>query len=167
MIYVSYSREDLNTVYPICKHLLSEGVKLFMDINQASGGGYAQELIKRIESAEAILLFYSNNVENSTWVKHEIEFALSNNKRVIPVLLSEMTDSDGISIISESISTYTSGIIHISVQRKLRNPCLKSGWITQIIKRIIPSGVLKKVLRPFKRLQNTKLIQHLLRIIHY
>lgn len=93
MIYVSYSREDLNSVYPICKHLLSEGVKLFMDINQASGGGYAQELIKRIESAEAILLFYSNNVENSTWVKHEIEFALSKNKRVIPVLLSEMTDS--------------------------------------------------------------------------
>lgn len=64
-----------------------------MDYEQLAGGDYAHKLTKQIESAEAILLFYSENTENSTWVKHEIEFALSKNKYIIPILLSEPEES--------------------------------------------------------------------------
>lgn len=89
MIYVSYSQKDRIVVQKICHFLTEKGVQLFVDYEHLAGGNYAQELTKQIESAEAILFFYSENTENSTWVKHEIEFSLSKNKNIIPVLLSE------------------------------------------------------------------------------
>lgn len=93
MIYCSYSRKDRSVVQRVCKSLAEKGVQLFMDYEQLAGGDYAQELTKQIESAEAILFFYSENTENSTWVKHEIEFALSKRKSIVTVLLSESEES--------------------------------------------------------------------------
>lgn len=93
MIYCSYSRKDRQVVQRVCRSLTEKGVQLFVDYEQLAGGDYAQELTKQIESAEAILFFYSENTENSTWVKHEIEFSLSKNKRIIPILLSEPKNS--------------------------------------------------------------------------
>ena len=48
-----------------------------MDYDQTIGEDHAHTLTKRIEMAEAVILFYSANTENSIWVKHEIEFSLS------------------------------------------------------------------------------------------
>ena len=93
MIYVSYSQKDRSVVQRVCQSLTEKGVQLFVDYEQLAGGDYAQELTKQIESAEAILFFYSENTENSTWVKHEIEFSLSKNKCIIPILLSEPKNS--------------------------------------------------------------------------
>lgn len=93
MIYCSYNQKDKSTVQRICRSLTEKGIQLFVDYEQLAGGDYAQELTKQIESAEAILFFYSENTENSTWVKHEIEFSLSKNKCIIPILLSEPKDS--------------------------------------------------------------------------
>ena len=93
MIYCSYSRKDRPVVQRILRSLTENGVQLFVDYEQLAGGDYAQKLTKQIESADAILFFYSENTENSTWVKHEIEFALSKNKYVIPILLSEPEES--------------------------------------------------------------------------
>ena len=89
MIYCSYSQKERPIVQRICQSLTEKGVQLFADYEPIIGGDYAQEMTKQIESAEAILFFYSENTENSTWVKHEIEFALSKNKIIIPVLLSD------------------------------------------------------------------------------
>ncbi len=93
MIYVSYSQKDRSVVQRVCQSLTEKGVQLFVDYEQLAGGDYAQELTKQIESAEAILFFYSENTENSTWVKHEIEFSLSKKKCIIPILLSEPKNS--------------------------------------------------------------------------
>lgn len=93
MIYVSYSQKDRSVVQRICRSLTEKGVQLFVDYEQLTGGDYAQELTMQIESAEAILFFYSENTENSTWVKHEIEFALSKRKSIVPVLLPESEES--------------------------------------------------------------------------
>lgn len=93
MIYVSYSQKDRIVVQKICHFLTEKGVQLFVDYEHLAGGNYAQELTKQIESAEAILFFYSENTENSTWVKHEIEFALSKRKSIVPVLLCESEES--------------------------------------------------------------------------
>lgn len=93
MIYCSYNQKDKSTVQRICRSLTEKGIQLFVDYEQLAGGDYAQELTKQIESAEAILFFYSENTENSTWVKHEIEFSLSKNKCIIPILLFEPKDS--------------------------------------------------------------------------
>lgn len=94
MIYVSYSQKDRSVVQRVCRSLTEKGVQLFVDDKQLAGGYYAQELTKQIESAEAILFFYSENTENSTWVKHEIEFSILRKKTIIPVLLTRPEESD-------------------------------------------------------------------------
>ena len=93
MVYISYDQKDEPVVQKICQSLTMMGTKMFMNQEQVVGGDYAQELTKRIESAEAVIFFYSENAENSTWVKREVEYALSQKKRVIPVLLTEVADS--------------------------------------------------------------------------
>lgn len=93
MVYCSYSQKDILVVQRIFRSLTEKGVQLFVDHKQMIGGDYAQELTKQIESADAILFFYSGNTDNSIWVKHEIEFALSKNKYIIPLLLSEPEES--------------------------------------------------------------------------
>lgn len=89
MVYVSYSQQDRDVVEWICRALRVRGVQLFVDHGQLTSGDYAQGLAKQIESAKAILLIYSDNTENSAWVKHAIEFSLSKNKIIIPVILTE------------------------------------------------------------------------------
>lgn len=89
MIFVSYSQKDKSFVNTICRNLTKKGLHLFADYEQLAGGNYAQELTKRIDAAEAIIFFYSENTENSTWVKHEIEFSISRKKTIIPVLLTQ------------------------------------------------------------------------------
>lgn len=93
MIFVSYCQKDKSIVQRICRNIKEKGIRFFADYEQLAGGDYAQELTKRIEAAEAILFFYSENTENSTWVKHEIEFALSKRKSIVPVLLPESEES--------------------------------------------------------------------------
>lgn len=82
-------KKDRPIVQRFCHSLTEKGVQLHADYEQLVGGEFAQELTKQIESADAILFFYSENTENSMWVKHEIEFSLSKNKCIIPLLLSE------------------------------------------------------------------------------
>lgn len=93
MIYVSYSQKDKPFVNWVCRNLTKKGLHLLADSEQLAGADYAQELTKRIDAAEAIIFFYSDNTENSTWVKREIEFSISRKKTIIPVLLTQPDES--------------------------------------------------------------------------
>ncbi len=88
MLYISYSQNDSSIVSAICQILIENGEHLNEDCKQIVGGDFAQELTKRIELAEAIVCFYSENADKSTWVKREIEYSLSKNKNIIPIFLS-------------------------------------------------------------------------------
>lgn len=131
MIYVSYSQKDRPIVQRFCHSLTEKGVQLHADYEQLVGGEFAQELTKQIESADAILFFYSENTENSMWVKHEIEFSLSKNKCIIPLLLSEPEESSWIHYYlgslnwikanGESINSVADRIINVISQTCKRN----------------------------------------------
>ena len=131
MIYVSYSQKDRPIVQRFCHSLTEKGVQLHVDYEQMVGGNFVQELTKQIESAEAILFFYSENTENSMWVKHEIEFSLSKNKHIIPLLLSEPDKSSWIHYYlgsfnwikanGESINSVADRIINVISQSYKRN----------------------------------------------
>ena len=131
MIYVSYSQKDRPIVQRFCHSLTEKGVQLHADYEQLVGGEFAQELTKQIESADAILFFYSENTENSMWVKHEIEFSLSKNKCIIPLLLSEPEESSWIHYYlgsfnwikanGESINSVADRIINVISQSCKRN----------------------------------------------
>lgn len=131
MIYVSYSQKDRPIVQRFCHSLTEKGVQLHANYEQLVGGEFAQELTKQIESADAILFFYSENTENSMWVKHEIEFSLSKNKCIIPLLLSEPEESSWIHYYlgsfnwikanGESINSVADRIINVISQSCKRN----------------------------------------------
>lgn len=123
MVYVSYSQKDKSIVQRICRNLTEKGICLFTEYEQLVGDEYAIELTKRIEESEAVIFFYSNNTENSTWVKREIEFSLSLKKTIIPVLLTEpkpdgwlffnLGDVNWISVDRDHLNDLTENIIKV------------------------------------------------------
>lgn len=88
-IYLSYSRKDIKTIEIVRKNLKQCGFRVYMDEHQIAGGDFAQELTKKIKEVKYVLFFYGNNTSNSTWVKREIEYALAQQKKIIPIILGE------------------------------------------------------------------------------
>lgn len=89
MLYASYSRTDQDTVLSIIKSLKVNGCQFFDD-NQIVGGDFAEALTHRIEDSDAMLLFYSEASDNSTWVKRELSFAVSQGKPILIIELSKI-----------------------------------------------------------------------------
>lgn len=92
MIYISYSRIDSPVVKEICDGLIHVGLQLYVDYKQYDSGESTIEITRQIQNADAVILFYSNNVENSPWTRREVEYAISTGKTIIPVLLSNYVD---------------------------------------------------------------------------
>ena len=88
LIYPIYSRKDMEQVRAMCVQLEEQGLNLFLDDNSfQSGEFFATQISRHISSADVVLFFYSRQAEQSAWVRREVEYALSQKKWVIPVLL--------------------------------------------------------------------------------
>lgn len=95
MVFVSYSRKDFSLVHEIIDKLKAKGIQLFIDSETLSNGeDFAVKIIKQIKESDFILFFYSTYSSESVWVRREIEFALSNNKTIIPVLLPSAVENE-------------------------------------------------------------------------
>lgn len=86
-IYICCSHEDIRTIESIREELIRRGFSVYMDDFQMVGSDFAQELTKRIREVEYVLFFYGNYTSNSIWAKREIEYALAQQKKIIPIVL--------------------------------------------------------------------------------
>ena len=163
MVYVSYCHKDKSIVQQICRNLTEKGIQLFVDHKQLSGGDYAQELTKRIEESEAVIFFYSNNAENSTWVKHEIEFSISRKKTIFPVLLTDpepngwlhynLGDVNWISINENNLDDITENILKVFYEIHTKDKKASSTTSYgegKILPNIRPTGSVPKVSNSFR-----------------
>lgn len=90
MIFVSYSRQDSAAVESVIKSLEAKGYHFFSDQTDLVPGDFSSQIADAIRNSEAVLLFYSEAAENSTWIKREASFAHSLGKPVITIGLSEI-----------------------------------------------------------------------------
>ena len=90
-LFISFNRQDRENVFKIKKQIESAlGEKCWMDLEDIERGDFAQQTLHAIEQSYFILFFYSKNSENSQWQRRELEFAIHNNKTIIPLLIDNI-----------------------------------------------------------------------------
>ena len=87
-LFISFNRQDREKVFKIKKQIESAfGEKCWMDLEDIERGDFAQQTLHAIEQSYFILFFYSKNSEDSQWQRRELEYAIQNNKTIIPLLI--------------------------------------------------------------------------------
>lgn len=95
LIYPIHSRHDDIQVHAMCRQLSELHVEVFYEeLDIRTGEIFASQLSHYIRTADIVLFFYSQAAEQSAWVRREVEYALAQRKRIIPVLL-EPYEEDG------------------------------------------------------------------------
>ena len=89
-VFISYSRWDFSyakeQIEALSKIL---GIRCFYDIEHGSGEEYTVKIAEAISSCKLVILFYSHNLENATWNKHELNYAEAKQKKIILVNLEK------------------------------------------------------------------------------
>ena len=96
-VFISYKREESEQAFAIRDLLESWGIKTWIDKNGIFSSYDFKEFIERaIENAKAVLFLSSENSNKSPYVKKEIQYAITCNKRIIPIMLDNTLFADGI-----------------------------------------------------------------------
>ena len=88
-IFVSYSREDKNEVFPFVKQI-SDAVKTecWIDLEGIeSGEQFENVIINAINECKIVLFMLSDSSLKSEWTKREVYYAEGEGKRIVPILV--------------------------------------------------------------------------------
>lgn len=89
-IFVSYSRSDQEPAEHIANELKAHGADVFIDLQRLTAGeDFVGRLGKEISAADVFVLLLSPRSVESRWVKAEVNWAFTQEKRILPVLLEE------------------------------------------------------------------------------
>jgi hypothetical protein len=89
-VIISYADEDRATMEKIRNSLRRESITVWTNTTDISTGEAFEEAIKRgIEQADNVVYLLSPDSVKSYFARRELEYALSLNKRIIPVLVRE------------------------------------------------------------------------------
>lgn len=88
-LFVSYSHRDTAKVYPILDALHDCKYRIWYDESCENGNDFRDELRRRIEKSEAILLFVSQYSMASPFCGMEIIVARENDKKIYPIFLED------------------------------------------------------------------------------
>ena len=86
-IFVCYSHHDADIVYPEIAQLHARGINVWYDEGISPGTNWRAEIGEAIEQAERVLIYISQASLGSAHCNREINYALDQNKLIIPVRL--------------------------------------------------------------------------------
>lgn len=88
-LFLSYSRKDGEAMHVVQEALREAGLSVWTDEGLEPGRESWQDAIaEALTQAHAMVVLLSPNSAQSTWVKNEIGFAQTRNKRIFPVLIA-------------------------------------------------------------------------------
>jgi outer membrane biosynthesis protein TonB len=94
-IFVSYNHDDEEVVYRIISDLQQRGYRVWYDAGGISvGENFVKALADRIKNCEIFLCFLSPRYIDSPYCRRELNFALSNLKRTVPIKIENFTLPD-------------------------------------------------------------------------
>jgi TIR domain len=94
-VFVSYSRDDRNFVRRLCSALAASGHEVWLDEEEISPGTDWLEGVERgIDKSEIFAFVISPGSLASEVCRHELDHALAQRKRVLPVLCTEPDRSE-------------------------------------------------------------------------
>lgn len=98
-IFISYSRRDGDFMATIHKRLADEGHDVWVDWEDIPPtADWWEEIQSAIEEAHVFAFIISPNSVRSEICRDEIQYAIDNNKRFIPLLYQEIEDVDAASV---------------------------------------------------------------------
>lgn len=93
-VLISYSSHDKLQADAICNRLESQGIRCWIAPRDVpSGTEYANSIVKAIELCQVLLLVYSSAAKDSEQVKREVERAVSEGKKILPVRIEDASMS--------------------------------------------------------------------------
>ncbi len=138
-LFVSYSHRDVGKVYPILDALYDRKYRIWYDESCETGNDFRDELRKKIERCEAVLLFVSKSSMNSPFCGMEVIVARENNKRLFPIYLDTETIPPAFSILLANTHHVTSDDMEKLVKAMVRDlPEVTMDRLTTV------DGMLKK-----------------------
>ena len=124
-VFVSYSRKDSAVARELCKVLDSIGVPYWIDVNSISAGEeYKRKIVRAIRQATFFIFLSSASSNASPNVLKEMQLAVKEQKRIVPIKLDNSPYDDAIEydISSLDFIDFSSG--PEAAAQKLRNTIL-------------------------------------------
>jgi hypothetical protein len=122
-IFVSYKRADLDRVSPVMAYLQERGYRLWYDRGIKGGDDWTAVLEERLASSCGLLLFISQASIDSKYVRREVLFADSMEKRIISIRLESVQLRHGMKLLLPRYQIIDHGVADFTVQlvRALKN----------------------------------------------
>ena len=101
-VFISYSRKDTEFVHNLDTALTEHSHNVWVDWKEIRGGSeWWEEIIAGIEGADKFIFVISPDSIDSEYCGKEIEYAVSQNKKILPILWRSGLGSKGIPLRSE------------------------------------------------------------------
>jgi hypothetical protein len=110
-VFVSYSHQDTKAILPIIEAINARGYNIWYDRGINISSTWTDEIAVAIMNCQVLVVFLSRDSASSNYVRTEVEFALNNHKRIIPVYL------DGLEVLPPGLAlglNATQGITDVS-----------------------------------------------------
>ena len=87
-VFISYSRSDKPRIKGLVKTLEAEGIDVWWDVETPPGKRFADVIYEALQTADYIIVAWSNDSVQSEWVRREAEVGLER-KVLLPILLDD------------------------------------------------------------------------------
>lgn len=97
LVFISYRRDGGEFTGKILYDALKErGFEVFFDVESMNAGRFDQQIFETIDKCDSIVLILSKGAldrcsNEQDWVRKELEYAMSKNKNIVPVMLRGFT----------------------------------------------------------------------------
>jgi len=89
-VIISYSSHDKLQADAICNRLEAQGIRCWIAPRDVPAGTeYADSIVQAIEKAEVLVLVYSSHADESTQVRREVERAVNEGTKIMPVRIED------------------------------------------------------------------------------
>lgn len=130
--FISYSSKDSSVVAALVDILKSCGISYWKAPEMIpAGSNYAKEIPKAISNCSVFVFVVSESSQNSIWVEKEVDIAIADRKKIIPVKIDEALLNDMYRFYLSNvqiIETYVQadGTIPTAMKEKLRTVFLQN-----------------------------------------
>ncbi len=89
-VFISYAHKDNEKVLDLIKFLKRKMCRIWSDEGLTPGGSWNDDLANHISKCECVIIIITNNSIQSQYVKSELNYAISLNKKIYPVFLENV-----------------------------------------------------------------------------
>ena len=90
-IYVSFAEKDLLKAQKLIEKMQTMGIRVLFDQGELAGSEWAAQTVKNLKGCNCLLLLLTENSADSQSIRRELDFAISQGKKIITVRSEDVT----------------------------------------------------------------------------